>query len=453
MKPTNTCKHPLQENPSLLIGKSIHHYKIQSLLGQGSFAVVYDALDMVHHSTVAIKCLFEPSEQVAPKEAVFLNTLRGHPNIIQLVDTIHTPDATFLVMEKCHTDLFDAIMDHKGFNETLTRTLFTQLAQAVGHSHEQGIYHRDLKPENVLLKMEDDKNMDPNSCQYHIKLSDYGLATTDALSTEFGCGSVRYMGPECLAPRDPKHRSIPLPYFSAKNDVWSLGIILINMLTGKNPWVEPCSKDKHFNAHMVPSFPDSFQVQFGFSDALCTMLRRMFHKDPMCRPCASELPDMLSKIPYLLKASEPKRPMRSRYLTPTSMVSLSPPSTPAFADKPLTPESYSNSFFDSVVDTTRDGDDYMFDFEIMAPPPTPRHKKHHRPDTNMKQVHARLTDLHDKQDVEITKKRGRRKRLTTQEIFGQFTQPPKSFILTPPPQDDDILEKAFHGLKKSLPFS
>lgn len=111
-----------------------------------------------------------------------------------------------------------------------------------------------------------------------------------------------------LAGNDPspygqsgKASRMPLPYSSAANDVWSLGIIFINMLTGKNPWVEPSKKDKHFTVHLLSNRPgrvDSFQSQFNFSHELCFILRRVFDLDPFARPSAAQLFHMIEALPY-----------------------------------------------------------------------------------------------------------------------------------------------------------
>ncbi|KAI8908346.1 kinase-like domain-containing protein [Gorgonomyces haynaldii] len=282
--------------PQSQIGQCIGDIRLVSVIGQGSFAVVF--LGMRRNQKVAVKCLYKQgltSSQLALQmsEANLLTTLK-HDNIIKLLETIETDDCVYLVLEYCETDLFDFIMASSR-PEAETKRLFSQLCHAVDFCHQMNVYHRDLKPENVLLIAGD------------VKLADFGLATQHSLSNEFGCGSVRYMAPECLSGVDA---GMPLPYSCAANDVWSLGIILINLLTGKNPWVEPSRKDKHFKAHMGREMErDSFQLQFGFTDDLCHLLRRVFDLDPFKRPSALELAYLVEEIPYLLCTSVPSSPV------------------------------------------------------------------------------------------------------------------------------------------------
>jgi serine/threonine protein kinase len=269
-----------------------YKYKLTSVLGEGSFAVVYQATTLTTNKTVAVKCLFkeglgEDQIQIQREEIQILLSLRGVENVIQLLETIETKEYIFIVLEYCKEDLFESIMNNS-FDEYDAKLIFLQLCKAVKKCHERGIYHRDLKPENILLKGEAD---------LIVKLADFGLATREELSTEFGCGSVRYMAPECLCKSRKASGSRP-PYLSAANDVWSLGVILINLLTRKNPWVEPSDKDNHFSTHLLKKQHgiDSFRQHFNFSDQFCFILRQVFDFNPERRPRCAELLDMVSRL-------------------------------------------------------------------------------------------------------------------------------------------------------------
>ena len=246
-------------------------YLLQKVIGKGSFAIVY--LATFRDQEYAVKVM-ERKDNVSLDRELYLLENMNHPNITKLVDSHQSQTHLFLVMELCELDLFDFILECK-FNVKKT---FFELLDAVIYLHQIGIYHRDLKPENVLIQSVENPV---------VKLSDFGLSTTSEYSREFGCGSVRYMAPETFAGKSAYH--------CASNDVWSLTIILINMLTGKNPWVEPSMSDKHYRNHMKLQITDSFKQQFHFSTNFCHILRKVF-SGPESRPSCLQLKEMLMKL-------------------------------------------------------------------------------------------------------------------------------------------------------------
>lgn len=284
-----------------LLHTTVDDFTFREVLGRGSFATVYKAEaggGLLAVKTLCKQGMSQPQLKLQLQESSLLATL-DHPHIIRLERTVHTQDHIHLVMPYCPSDLFDAIMQDQGFSSSTSKRLFSQLCSAVAACHANGIFHRDLKPENVLINKDG------------VLLADFGLATTHMLSTDFGCGSVRYMAPECWA--GVRSTSGALPYSCAANDVWALGIILINMLTGKNPWVEPSRKDKHFRIHMLnptkqPSARDSFNTQFGFSDEMCALLRRVFHPDPFKRPSAIVMGQAIAGMTFFQKSFVPAVP-------------------------------------------------------------------------------------------------------------------------------------------------
>ena len=347
-------------NPEYQLGVELKsRWKLVKVLGEGSFAVVFLAQDLLQPDLkVAVKCLYKcglsKSQLLLQREElVILQRVGAHPSITTLLDYVDTADHLYMILEYCEIDLFDCIMKDV-FQETKALSLFAQLVSAVATCHEVGIYHRDLKPENVLIT---------NEANPEIRLSDFGLSTTDRLSTEFGCGSVRYMAPECLSSKGNEKT----PYLSAANDVWSLAIILINMLTGKNPWVEPSEKDKHFRTHLLspPQSIDTFRTQFKFSDGFCQVLRMVFGSSPEKRPSAREflfhvqrlpsifhtasLPTVL--VPFSKRSQNSKKSIQLGLLSPASFGSdggfsfqLPPPPNPKahFISLPPTPNSYAD---------------------------------------------------------------------------------------------------------------
>jgi len=111
-----------------------------------------------------------------------------HPNVVSMAKIMNSSDCTFVVLEFCpEGDLFSNITERGRYfgNDALAKSVFLQILDAVEFCHSIGIYHRDLKPENILVK---DQGMT-------VKLADFGLATTEHITTDFGCGSTFYMSP------------------------------------------------------------------------------------------------------------------------------------------------------------------------------------------------------------------------------------------------------------------
>ena len=106
--------------------------------------------------------------------------------------------------------------------------------------------------------------MKNDSGVYSLAVSDFGLATNSEFSTEFGCGSVRYESPECLFPTTTHYQTLSA-------DIWSLGIILINMITGKNPWCEPSMNDEMYREYL--SSPDFLERHFTRDPDLLDLLK------------------------------------------------------------------------------------------------------------------------------------------------------------------------------------
>jgi serine/threonine protein kinase len=209
-------------------------YDILSPLNHGSFGVVVLAKDRLVGRLVAIKCLNTSSSAQGhlkfddrSEELAIHSRIGHHTNVVNLLDSFSSDTHTFIVLEYCSQgDLYEAIRQDRGPKETEhVRSFMLQLVKAVDYLHKKGVYHRDLKPENIFLT--EDGIM---------KLGDFGLATTQRRSTEAAVGSDRYMAPEQY---DTQGGSI----LTAKADVWSVGICMLNILFSRNPFGVPAESD------------------------------------------------------------------------------------------------------------------------------------------------------------------------------------------------------------------
>ncbi|KAJ3077047.1 hypothetical protein HDU98_009448 [Podochytrium sp. JEL0797] len=213
--------------------------------------------------------------------------------VVKLYEVIETEDSLFLVMEYCEFDLFHCITSRGGLPMHIVKDLFTQICNAVEFCHENGLYHRDLKPENVLISASD----------FSVRLADFGLATDEEWSENFGCGSVRYMSPECLGiPLDTISRNAKPSrpgYSPLKNDVWSLGVILINLIFARNPWHSP--KDAFCSTKYLLLQQPALMEEFGLTQEFDQVLRRCFDPNPETRCGVLELRDLVWNIPSFTK--------------------------------------------------------------------------------------------------------------------------------------------------------
>ncbi|KAJ1972761.1 Serine/threonine protein kinase, partial [Dimargaris xerosporica] len=264
--PRRTFTGPDERFGMVLYDKD-RQFKITGTIGQGTYGPIYLAqLQTAPFTQVAVKCLNKApnsgrgqhrSSDFHRLEIAIHMLLNGNDNVVSLEFVIDTADCLYVGMEYCsHGDLYEAITTNTAIthpwhgltkNHKVIKAAFMEILGAVAYSHERGIFHRDLKPENILI-----------GADGHLKLADFGLATTDFWSTEFGCGSSFYMSPEtqdkyfgagrkCFTYYNEKSQPV---YCTAACDIWALGVILLNLCFGRNPWKNASLQDTTFAAFM-----------------------------------------------------------------------------------------------------------------------------------------------------------------------------------------------------------
>ena len=207
-----------------MVNKTVLHYKILEKLGEGGMGVVYKAEDTKLKREVAIK--FLPHHISANKEekqrfeieaqaAAALN----HPNIATIYAIEESGDEVFIAMEYINgIELKDKISKAKPTIEE-SINIIEQIAQGLGAAHQKGITHRDIKNSNIMIT--------PTG---QVKIMDFGLAKVRGVSniTKFGTtlGTTAYMSPEQARGEHVDQRT----------DIWSLGVIFYELLTGKFPF-------------------------------------------------------------------------------------------------------------------------------------------------------------------------------------------------------------------------
>ncbi len=208
--------------------KKIGKYTILGILGKGGMGIVYKALDPDIEREVAIKTIrFDTLIDGSEKEEMMARFVReakaagrlSHPNIITIYDVRREKDTTYIVMQYIDGQSLQGMIDAgKTFTPREIIELFKPLCDCLDYAHSQGIVHRDIKPANILI----DKTGKPY-------LADFGVARVETSTLTQGgttVGTLSYMSPEQVKGQTVDSRS----------DIFALGIILYELLTGKKPF-------------------------------------------------------------------------------------------------------------------------------------------------------------------------------------------------------------------------
>ena len=209
------------------IGKRLDgRYEIHELIGQGGMAYVYRAYDRIENRWVAIKILREELSDNSDFLRRFRNESKAiavlsHPNIVKVYDVSFGDRIQYIVMEYVDGITLKQYIEQQGEIKWREALYFTvQILQALQHAHERGIIHRDIKPQNIML-LEDGS----------IKVMDFGIARFTQAETQTmtdkAIGSVHYIAPEQARGG----------HINDKADIYSVGVMLYEMLTGQLPFV------------------------------------------------------------------------------------------------------------------------------------------------------------------------------------------------------------------------
>src|SRR5262249_20627445 len=221
--------HAGPDDPTAVRGRrqTVGRYELLDKLGQGGMGVVYRARDPVMGREVALKMIrggvpAGPEALVRFKREVQATAALQHPNIVPVYDVSEHEGAPFFTMPYLAGGSLDRQARSLAGDARRAVELVEKVARAVQATHERGIVHRDLKPSNVLL----DERGEP-------LVADFGLAKF-ADDREGLTRTEQPMGtPACMTPEQAAGRARQA---TPQNDVWSLGVILYELLTGRNPF-------------------------------------------------------------------------------------------------------------------------------------------------------------------------------------------------------------------------
>ncbi|MBA3869409.1 MAG: protein kinase [Anaerolineae bacterium] len=275
-------KPPEIKNPGIYTGHTFGKYQVLGVLGKGGMGEVYQATGA--GQTVALKVLPADLAQQDEfrkrfaREAQTLATLQ-HPNIVKLYDSGVTDDGVhYLAMEYIDGQELSAVIDKGAMTDyDVLREWMRSVVSALDYIHEKGLVHRDLKPSNIMLR----PSARDNEIQETV-LMDFGIARTDATGTRITgsgtVGTIDYMSPEqIMAAREVDRRS----------DVYSLGIIVYELLTGETPFKG--SAGQVLFAHLQQPAPDPRDVNTDVPHDIAHAVMQSLSKKPEDRyPSAGE---------------------------------------------------------------------------------------------------------------------------------------------------------------------
>ncbi|KAJ7140511.1 kinase-like domain-containing protein [Mycena crocata] len=238
------------------------YLQLVQLLGCGSFAKVYKALDTTS----------SPDDPVFYAVKGCLISLYFHSRRRRRVHVY--------VLDLGAGNLLDAILQHHIYVDrpALVKEAFTEVLNAVAQCHKRGVFHRDLKTSNILCGV----------TRTGIQLVDFGLATREEQSGVFRCGSLAYISPECAD-------TSRVEYETRESHLWDLSVVLFNLITSTVPWLAAELSDDKYAAYRADEdnyLVDALHLTLAAND----FLRWCFAADPAGRPTLAQMREALHNI-------------------------------------------------------------------------------------------------------------------------------------------------------------
>jgi serine/threonine protein kinase len=247
-------------------------YRLDKELGEGGMAIVYQATDLMLERTIAVKILRKDFSASTAFQERFKEEARAaanltHPNIVTVHDFGFDQDRLFIVMEYVPgTDLKEIIKNTGALPIPLASRLFVQACAGIGYAHRAGLVHCDIKPHNMLITPDN-----------RLKVTDFGIARAMASvkhdeRSQAIWGSPAYFSPEQAAGRAP----------SPASDVYSLGIVLFEILTGQLPFTNPSPQELAL-LHRTVEPPSPRYLNPEISPALEEIILKVLSKEASSR--------------------------------------------------------------------------------------------------------------------------------------------------------------------------
>lgn len=269
--------------------KYVGKFKLMDIIGTGGMGAVYKAKNLMDKSeTVAIKVLKEEmfSDESSRKrfkhEAAIIDQL-DHPNIVKVIERGESKQNLFIAMEYLQgKTLTEKIIDDERLDINEALHIMIQIADALAKIHSKNIIHRDLKPDNIMLI---EKKGDPN----FVKLLDFGLARTQyqtrLTQTGIVIGTISYLSPEQISGKRPY----------AASDIYALGTIFYEMLTGDKPFMGETTTD--IMKQILDKIPvEPLRFRGDIPQELNHLIMRLLEKEIKSRPVIFDVLAHLQEI-------------------------------------------------------------------------------------------------------------------------------------------------------------
>lgn len=273
-------------------------YDCLEQVGKGGFATVSRVVRISDNMIFAAKYIKKEKIAKEKERSYFINELRvsrlvNHPLLVRTFE-VHETQTSFIVIQDFieGVNLLQYIKLKKKLSESISIYVIHQLLSAVYYLHRFGIIHRDIKPQNIMLKLvKDEKNIDFKD-KYEVILIDFGLCAdfNDHSLTSFlhdKSGTTGYLAPEVI--------KNTRPFYDDKVDLFSCGVVFVEMIMGRNPFKSSETRQMLINNYICSINFEELELRKPARD----FLMKLLSKDPSSRPSAKEaLEDDLFCVAY-----------------------------------------------------------------------------------------------------------------------------------------------------------
>jgi eukaryotic-like serine/threonine-protein kinase len=250
-------------------------YVLDAVVGRGGMADVYRATDTVLEREVAVKVLRTPtasdSERARFREEAKLLAVLDHPNLVSILDAGLWADVPYLVMDLVEGDSLAPVCNGSPLPGHQVARLGAELASVLGYVHDRGIVHRDIKPSNILVGYDGD-----------VRLADFGIARSPGGPSTHAAGSTTIGTAAYIAPEQVRGEPV-----TPASDVYSLGLVLLEALTGRRAYTGAPLEAAMSRLHTAPMVPTSLPTGWP------GLLTQMTDADPQRRPTAEQVAQTL----------------------------------------------------------------------------------------------------------------------------------------------------------------